>query len=244
MATRSAIATQIAQNVTDNTSFENTPARVRDVLNNINNSSLNYDTDVLSGAYSKNVGSITVAALQALAAGSGLIPNAFYRISNSAYGQSLLVQASASNDVWENATAVESGTTGSYDHLTDTFTPFASSGEFTPTLTVTGTGSATATKMLYQKIGKVVSISGTITVSSAGGSDIIEPTLPFPFDSTKDFGICCTLADPLQYNTLTTSGTFDTKLGAINNSGDLAFVLRATTVDDYIVIYSGQYMTT
>lgn len=240
--------TQLLQDIQSNV-YTNTQKRikgntVRDRLKNIVNSMLSYEDDVLSGAYSKNIGLITVSALQALAASSGLIPNAFYRITDSSYGQSLLVQASATNDIWENATAVESGTTGSYDHLTDTFTPFASSGEFTPTLTVTGTGSATATKMLYQKIGKVVSISGTITVSSAGGSDIIEPTLPFPFDNTKDFGICCTLADPLQYNTLTTSGTFDTKLGAINNSGELAFVLRATTVDDYIVIYSGQYMTT
>lgn len=244
MATRSAIATQIAQNVTDNTNFENTPARVRDVLNNINNSSLNYDTDVVSGGYSKNMGLITVAAIQALAASSGLIPNAFYRINGSAYGDFIRVQANTVSDLFPAAFAESSATWGTYTLSTDVFLPTASSGEFTPTLTVTGSGSATATKMLYQKIGKVVSISGTITVQSPGGSDIIEPTLPFPFDNTKDFGICCTLADPLQYDTITTSPTFDTKLGAINNSGDLAIVLRATTAGDYIIIYSGQYMTT
>ena len=244
MATRSSIATQIAQNVTDNTNFENTPARVRDVLNNINNSSLNYDTDVVSGGYSKNVGSITLAAIQALAAASGLIPNAFYRINNSAYGGIIRVQAEGLNTLFAAAFAETSATWETYTLSTDVFLPVAPSGEFTPTLTVTGSGSATATKMLYQKIGKIVSISGTITVSSAGASDIITPTLPFPFDSAKDFGICCTLADPLQYDTLTTSPSFDTKLGAFNNSGDLAIVLRATIVANYIIIYTGQYMTT
>lgn len=244
MATRSAIATQIAQNVTDNTNFENTPARVRDVLNNINNSSLNYDTDVVSGGYSKNAGNVTVATFQALANDSGLIPNAFYRITNSSYGQSLLVQASASNDVWENATAVESGTTGSYDHLTDTFTPFASSGEFTPTLTDAGSNTRVASKMLYQKIGKVVNISGTIEITTDNNKNsTITFTTPFAIDNTKDSAFCCTLADALQYDILDTGAQ---NLDMYNNAGVLTLLLK-TPLDDskvYNVRYTGQYMTT
>lgn len=217
---------------------------VRDRLKNIVNSMLSYEDDVLSGGYSRNMGLITVSALQALAASSGLIPNAFYRITNSSYGQSLLVQASASNDVWENATAVESGTTGIYDHLTDTFTPFVDSGEFTPTLTDAGSNTRVASKMLYQKIGKVVNISGTIEITTDNNKNsAITFTTPFAIDNTKDSAFCCTLADALQYDILDTGAQ---NLDMYNNAGVLTLLLKTPTNDSkvYNVRYTGQYMTT
>lgn len=140
MATRSAIATQIAQNVTDNTNFENTPARVRAVLNNLNTSGLNYDTDVLSGVISKNVGGITNAQLTGLLLYAEAIPNAYYIVTDSVYGFDILVQAQTQTSIYPAALDIQNGIWGIYNNVGDVFTPAIGSGAYTPSVTFTAIG--------------------------------------------------------------------------------------------------------
>jgi len=117
------------------------------------------------------------------------------------------------------------------------------SGEFESTLTVTGTGTATLQgKLLYHKIGNVVSLSGTIELNSAGASDIISLSLPFTFDATKPFNFTATLGNPLQYSNITTTPTFNPRFGVIDYSSDLSIVARVTVAGIYEIYFSGHYV--
>jgi hypothetical protein len=118
------------------------------------------------------------------------------------------------------------------------------SGEFESTLTVAGGGSATlAGKLLYQKIGNIVSISGTIDLSSSSDNNKIVPSLPFAQDTTKPLNFTCTLSNALQYNELRTGTSFN--LGVLAdpaNDNKLTISLRSDTVDNYTIFFSGHYV--
>jgi hypothetical protein len=122
MSTRSQITTEINLRINDNITQDITPLDVRTVLDLLNANGINYDDDVLTGNYSKNI-SITRANLQTAISGSALVLKAFYLITN-AVGNTrvVLVQASSANALYAYATDVNTGAIGTYDVSTDVFT--------------------------------------------------------------------------------------------------------------------------
>jgi hypothetical protein len=118
------------------------------------------------------------------------------------------------------------------------------SGEFESTLTVTGGGSATlAGKLLYQKIGNIVSISGTIDLAGVDNNKIV-PSLPFAQDTTKPLNFTCTLSNGLQYNELRAGTSFNLGVQADPaNDNKLTILLRSDTItDNYTIFFSGHYV--
>jgi hypothetical protein len=118
------------------------------------------------------------------------------------------------------------------------------SGEFESTLTVSGGGSATlAGKLLYHKIGNIVSISGTIDLTGAVPNNKIVPSLPFAQDTTKPLNFTCTLSNALQYNGLRTGTSFN--LGVLAdpaNDNKLTILLRSDSANNYTIFFSGHYV--
>jgi hypothetical protein len=216
---------------------------VGDRLENIVNNALLYDEDILTGKYSKNL-FVTVSQLLSLASSSGLIPQAFYTITDSEYGSLIRTQANSTSTLYPLAFDIETGSSGTYNQSTDTFSPWAQSGEFESTLTVTSGASATLVgKLLYHKIGNIVSISGTIDLDSVDNNKIV-PSLPFAQDTTKPLNFTCTLSNGLQYNELRSTTSFN--LGVLAdpaNDNKLTILLRSgDTAANYTIFFSGHYV--
>ena len=128
MSTRSSISTLITTNLPDNTSQYITPARLRQVVDALNASNANLDTDVPSGLISTN-NEVLRTALQAAISGSTLKPKSFYLITNAVGStRALIVQASAVNSIYSYAIDVATGQMGVYNIAADTFVPAAPSG--------------------------------------------------------------------------------------------------------------------
>ena len=143
MSTRSSISSLITSNLPDNTSQYITPARLRQVVDALNASNANLDTDVPSGLISTN-NEVTRTALQTAISGSTLKPKSFYLITN-AVGSTrvLMTQASAVNTLYSYAVDVATGQMGTYNISTDAFT-IAGASDAILRATASGTDTYTA----------------------------------------------------------------------------------------------------
>jgi hypothetical protein len=215
---------------------------VRDRLENIVNNVILYEDDILTGKYSKNL-FVTVSQLSSLVSSECLIPQAFYIITDSEYGSLIRTQANSADTLYPLAFDIDTGSSGTYNQSTDTFSPWAQSGVYYMGDVTTNNGNSIdySEPLIYHKIGNVVNISGRFGLTTnVNQSEIIYFDLPFVRDQISAFPKFAVSANnpSTRYSKLTelTVGTGPT--------GNLRLTVNTDAADstNYLIYFSGHYV--